>query len=459
MLVPARHVIVATLVGALLVVLAPAAGARVRYDWPVDGRPVHAFEESDGPYGRGHRGVDLRVLVGQEVGAMAGGSVSFAGSVAGRRWVTVAHPDGIRTTVGPLASIDVDAGRTVDAGQRLGTASAVVHERTGLLHVSARRGDVYLDPATLVDPGVPTLVGAGDVVVMAGDATARPVLVPGTPPSPNRLVVVGGLASSTQQQPLDPADLGYGPDDTEKFSYAGGDADGPLPYDAADTWQGVHDAALLLREQLRAAQAREPGRAVDLVAHSLGGLVTMYYLLVLHDASDPSFPPVGRVVTIASPLQGTDGATANLLRPLDPVLDALLTLADAAYAPVDLQAPVMDDLVPGSPVVTAVREAWQRAQADPFTSPLATGTDLLAIGALLDPIVPAWRTDLDGMDTHTTMETHGGAPRDPVTQTIVEAFLAGRPLPAGDRLDAVAGILRPATILTSLAEILVALPF
>ena len=47
----------------------------------------------------------------------AGRSV-FAGDVAGVLWVTLRHPDGVRTTYGPLATIAVVAGQPVTHGRR-----------------------------------------------------------------------------------------------------------------------------------------------------------------------------------------------------------------------------------------------------------------------------------------------------------------------------------------------------
>ena len=455
MLASSRVLVLAGVCAGLLLRATPAVSV-VTWQWPVDGAVVAGFAPPADRWGAGHRGVDLVATAGTAIRAMADGTVTFAGSVAGRRWVTIVHGD-VRTTVGPLATVTVARDDVVAAGTVVGTALGSAHGVGDRLHVSARRGDVYVDPATLLRVGTPTLVGPGTTVATVAPPVVGP-LVPGTPPSPNRLLVVAGLASTTERQPLDPADLGYGADDAAVFSYAGLDGDQPLAHDAAATWGRVHDAAVRLRDQLRAEARAHPGRGVDLVAHSLGGLVAMYYLLVLHDPTDPTLPAVGRVATIASPLTGADLATTNALAPMDPVLDALLSLADAAVSPLDREAPVLDDLRPGSPVLVAVREAWERARADVFAGPLATGTDVLAVGALLDPVVPAWRTDLDGMDTHTVMSTHGGTPRDRVTQDVLVAFLAGRPLPHGDRLDVVAGRLRPLTVLTSLAETLLPLP-
>lgn len=432
----------------------PLSATSGAYEWPVGGALLVGFAAPADPYATGHRGVDIAAASGEVVTAMAAGRVTFAGSVAGTFWVTVQHADGIRTSVGPLHATAVSKGDAVAAGQRVGRAAGQAHGTVSGLHVGARLGERYLDPRTLVTPRVASLTGPGMVEIATSEQPQRlPTLVPRTPPSPNRIVVVGGLMSSTDHPPFMATELGYGDADAESFSYSGIDGDGlPADYDAEDTWQRVHDAAVLLGRQLKASQQRHPGRAVDLVGHSLGGLVAMYYLLVLHDPTDPATPPIGKVVTIASPLQGADLAVAVDIAQHDPVLAALLGLADAAYAPMSLAAPVLDDLRPDSAVVAALADAYDRARADPFGGPLATGTDILTIGALLDPVVPAHRSEVGDATNITVPATHGGAPADVATQEIITAFLAGRPLPAPSPGQQVASALRPATVIVSLVE-------
>src|SRR4051794_34920547 len=85
-------------------VTAPAA---VRtYEAPVAGplRVVRSFVAPITTYGPGHRGVDLGSREGQTVLAAATGTVTFAGSVAGRGVVVIAHPDGIRTEYEPVTA-------------------------------------------------------------------------------------------------------------------------------------------------------------------------------------------------------------------------------------------------------------------------------------------------------------------------------------------------------------------
>jgi murein DD-endopeptidase MepM/ murein hydrolase activator NlpD len=118
---------------------------------PVQGPLVRGFEPPSGPYGPGHRGIDLRSPPGAMVSAPAGGRVVFAGPVAGLRWVSVEVASGVVVTVGPLIRPVVAAGQQVVALFRLGRL-ATGHR--GGLHLGLRVDGVYVDP-------LPYLAGAG----------------------------------------------------------------------------------------------------------------------------------------------------------------------------------------------------------------------------------------------------------------------------------------------------------
>jgi murein DD-endopeptidase MepM/ murein hydrolase activator NlpD len=130
--------------------LAPA----VPYSPPVQPvRVVRAFEPPPGPYAAGHRGVDLATVPGERVSAAAAGTVAFAGTVAGRGLVVVAHADGIRTEYEPITPL-VRAGQVVARGQPVGRVAGThgACPPGGCLHWGARRGDRYLDPLALLRP-------------------------------------------------------------------------------------------------------------------------------------------------------------------------------------------------------------------------------------------------------------------------------------------------------------------
>lgn len=137
---------------------ASAAPAYGTYMWPVRGPVIRAFEEPSGPYGPGHRGIDIAVPFGTPVRASGAGIVAFAGSVAGSLFVSIDHPDGIRTTYSWLSSISVGRGDVVARGDVIGATggghpgSAQPH-----LHFGARVGTTYIDPMLLLGRG--SLVG------------------------------------------------------------------------------------------------------------------------------------------------------------------------------------------------------------------------------------------------------------------------------------------------------------
>ncbi|WP_347343531.1 M23 family metallopeptidase [Jatrophihabitans telluris] len=104
-------------------------------------------------YGPGHRGVDLYAGSGETVRAAGAGTVRFAGSVAGRGVVVIAHADGLSTEYEPLTPT-VAAGKAVAAGDPIGTVHGR-HPPCGrdwCLHWGARAGGIYLDPLSLLAP-------------------------------------------------------------------------------------------------------------------------------------------------------------------------------------------------------------------------------------------------------------------------------------------------------------------
>jgi septal ring factor EnvC (AmiA/AmiB activator) len=115
---------------------------------PVRGPVVDPWRPPSTPYGPGNRGVDVGTRPGALVVSPADGTVSFAGAVGNSRFVVVASTDGIRITVGFLASVRVRTGQVVRRGQPIGTAGARVH-------IGARIGEDYVDPTPLFSHGPP----------------------------------------------------------------------------------------------------------------------------------------------------------------------------------------------------------------------------------------------------------------------------------------------------------------
>lgn len=145
-------------VAALLLTCAPAARADDgRLEWPLRPRPavLTRFDAPAPNWLPGHRGVDLVGTAGQPVLAAAGGTVVFAGRLAGRPVVSIAHPGGLRTSYEPVTAA-VHRGQLVGTGSTLGVliaghagcpAAACLH--WGAMWGPASRAD-YVDPLGLV---------------------------------------------------------------------------------------------------------------------------------------------------------------------------------------------------------------------------------------------------------------------------------------------------------------------
>ena len=145
------------IVAAALVCAPPATADDGRLDWPLRPRPavMRDFDAPSPNWNRGHRGVDLAGTPGQPVYAAAAGTVVFAGELAGRALVSIAHPGGLRTSYEPVRP-SVRAGQLVDASTVIGelqaghdgcAAAACLH--WGAMWGPASRAD-YVDPLGLL---------------------------------------------------------------------------------------------------------------------------------------------------------------------------------------------------------------------------------------------------------------------------------------------------------------------
>ena len=141
MLVPVS-VVVAKFAAALLLAGPPCLVA------PVHGPISDPFRPPACAFCPGNRGIEYATTAGAGVVAAAAGVVTFAGFVAGTRYVVVDHGGGYRTTYGRLESISVASGARVVAGQTVGVASSATF-------FGLRLGDAYLDPAPFLAQVVP----------------------------------------------------------------------------------------------------------------------------------------------------------------------------------------------------------------------------------------------------------------------------------------------------------------
>lgn len=436
------------------------AADAVTWSPPVDAPVVRPFVPGAGAFeAGGHAGLDYRVEAGTPVGAAGDGRVAFAGRVAGATFVVMDHGGGVRTAYGQLAGMAVRREDAVRRGDVLGTAGGVGMggHAPGVLHFGLRVGGRPVDPALLfstsdltalvrlvpVDgsppevgsPGVerhraalwfspragppawmraPLLaeLGAGTTGVLSAvgaglrDWTGQDGCSSSAPPAPRttHLLVVAGLNSSTRADgstnALHPEDLGYARGQVTWFSYA---RDGGS-YVRGDTTVGPEVAAARLAAQLRALARRHPGRTVDLLGHSQGGVVIEAFLKDHLAGHEDDYPPIETVVTLAAPHRGA-------------------TLAA-------LGGEGVRDLAEESPVLA-------RLGGTPLPPDLAVTT----IGATGDVFVPAGQTVLAGAD-HVVVDPAGPADHhtvltDPGAMAAVRLALAGRPPPCRTLPEAV----------------------
>lgn len=134
--------------GAQTNVVDPVPGS---YSWPVVGPIIRGFTAPPNQYGAGHRGIDIAVPFGTPVRAANDGVVAFAGWVGGSLYVSIDHPDGVRTTYSWLSQIAVVTGQAVRTGDVIGaTGHGHPEIPTPHLHFGARIGNVYIDPMILL---------------------------------------------------------------------------------------------------------------------------------------------------------------------------------------------------------------------------------------------------------------------------------------------------------------------
>ncbi len=277
----------------------------------------------------------------------AGGSLTSGGS-------------GVAAVAGDLAGALGDAaGAAVDAGRRgwdamggaAGGAAGDARALAGVGLAGARRLATVASAALAHTPGGIAASVATDVAGGAAewwrhrrecsDASAP---ADGSGGSGHLLMAVGGIdTAGAPNDPtfgLDTRALGYHDDEVTFFSYApGGGA-----YSAAQTHGDLRRAGLGLAAQLKQAQRQHPGREVDLVAHSQGGVVVDVFLQDYYDAGDPEYPPIGTVVTLSSPHEGAPLATAAADWRRSPMGRAVIDAAEGRVPAPSVDAPSIRQL-------------------------------------------------------------------------------------------------------------------
>jgi len=123
------------------------------YAWPVLGPVLRGFEPPPDPFGAGHRGIDIGAPFGSDIVSAQDGRVAFAGWVGGSLFISIDHPDGVRTTYSWISAAHVAKGDQVTRGELIGqTGQGHPGSITPHLHFGARVGTTYLDPMLLLEP-------------------------------------------------------------------------------------------------------------------------------------------------------------------------------------------------------------------------------------------------------------------------------------------------------------------
>lgn len=219
-------------------------------------------------------------------------------------------------------------------------------------------------------------------------------------PAPARtrriMVMVNGLDSNGGQGRLlglRPTALGYADADIVEFSYRGGrtgdvgTASGSTvnDYGPSDTHGDLRDQAGGLRDLLMELRVANPGVAVDIVAHSQGGLVARLALGNAGDRLDPRLPEVSNLVMLGAPNHGSDVATANALLGTTVSGDIVRDAVDVLPGVPELDATSLGQLAEGSALMRDLDD-----------QPLPAGTRITSIAAEGDLAVASLNSSLEG---------------------------------------------------------------
>jgi pimeloyl-ACP methyl ester carboxylesterase len=161
----------------------------------------------------------------------------------------------------------------------------------------------------------------------------------------------------------------------------------------------IRDSAGLIARKVESIVAQTGVTSIDVVGHSMGGLVGLYYLKRLGGRHR-----VRRLIMMGTPTQGT--------------WSALLGLVTAPFGRASLQ------LLPGSPFLRDLEEM-----------PLPRGVEVIAIGAIRDWLAPLSTTVLDGVRHIAVATGHSGLLVDAEVARIV-ADLLDAPAPASADVSA-----------------------
>jgi hypothetical protein len=392
---------------------------------PVPGAPAEPTADDDG----GGCGDGVPII---------GGAISATCDVGG--WLGDRAVDAVDVGVSAVHAVTGLAGAALDGLRRAAVATvallrAVPAELARVL-ATTPMGRLTLD---LVEIGRRLY----DTITADCDDHAGPA--DGTGGSGHRVMVVAGIDSAgaaADRGPtvaLDVGALGYdaGGGEIRYFSYA---PDGGA-YTADDTHGDLVAEAANLREQLRAMQREQPGREVDLIGHSQGGVVIDLFLSRFYDPADPTLPPVGTVVTLDSPHEGAALATAGA---------EIRTTPAGRLALDDVIGPHAPFPPPDSRAVQQLAET-SATMRSLFPHGLPDHVDYTTFAAPEDLVVPATNVVVPGAQEALVpvapgLGEHSAVVRDPSALRAVRNVLEGRPPPCVSLGTALRGAVAPVVI-------------
>ena len=253
------------------------------------------------------------------------------------------------------------------------------------------------------------------------------------------LMAVGGIDSHTfpdgSSFNLDTKALGYANADVNWFSYASGAGS----YQKADTHGDLRKKAALLGDQLARMAREHPGRPVDLIAHSQGGVVVDWFLVHVYKEDPDRYPPLDTVVTLSTPHQGAPLATAGSKLRASSVGRALTDEVDRDfdYPPSDSQA--VRQLAAGSDFMDHL-----------FDGGLPDKVHVTSIGGTDDAVVPANHIEVPGGQQIVVavdgLNDHHNIPSDPRALMAVRAALEHKALPCTSLIEGIRSAIEPVVL-------------
>jgi pimeloyl-ACP methyl ester carboxylesterase len=168
------------------------------------------------------------------------------------------------------------------------------------------------------------------------------------------IVLVAGLGTSSESatayNDFDAESLGYEESNTYKFSYNGGDIR-DNPFRGKDTQVDIQDSARKFHEFVSGIRRANPDVPIDVVGHSLGGVVARIGL------SNSSELNIDTLVTYNSPHSGVDLLSfADIIRRTDKGREVSQDVVDDYSDTLDLDSTAVHQLAPSSNFMVQLSE-------------------------------------------------------------------------------------------------------